>query len=75
MITGIIELENAHININHPDFVGGSDSLLNLFQIEGDNNQHTLLTGDEKPSIYEKDSSTDKSETKDSSDKKIRDAD
>jgi hypothetical protein len=53
MITGIVELENAHININHPDFVGGSDSLLNLFQIEGEENQHTLLTGDAKPSIYE----------------------
>ena len=33
-----------------------------------------MLTGDEKPSIYEKDSTTDKSETKDSSDKKIGEA-
>lgn len=34
MITQIIELENSHINVNHPDFIGGGDSLLNLFQID-----------------------------------------
>jgi len=54
MITGIIEIENAHININHPDFVGGSDSLLNLFQIDGEDSSHTLLTESGKPSIYER---------------------
>lgn len=31
MIIQIIEIENAHINTNHPDFIGGADSLLNLF--------------------------------------------
>lgn len=32
MIANIIEIENEFINKNHPDFVGSSDSLLNLFQ-------------------------------------------
>lgn len=31
MIANMIEIENAHINTNHPDFVGSADSLLNLF--------------------------------------------
>jgi hypothetical protein len=26
-----MEVENALINTNHPDFVGSADSLLNLF--------------------------------------------
>jgi len=29
MIMNLIEIENAHINTNHPDFVGAADSLLN----------------------------------------------
>ena len=36
MIANLIEIENAHININHPDFVGGADSVLNLFSIQDD---------------------------------------
>lgn len=36
MIANLIEIENAHINTNHPDFVGGADSLLNLFSSEMD---------------------------------------
>lgn len=31
MIGNLIEIENGHINTNHPDFVGSADSLLNLF--------------------------------------------
>ena len=31
MITSLIEIENAHINTNHPDFISSADSLLNLF--------------------------------------------
>lgn len=31
MIYNLIEIENAHINTNHPDFVGSSDTLLSLF--------------------------------------------
>ena len=31
MIANLIEIENAHINTNHPDFVGSADSMLNLF--------------------------------------------
>jgi hypothetical protein len=34
MIAKLIEIENAHINTNHPDFVGSADSLLNLFSGE-----------------------------------------
>ena len=34
MIVNLIEIENAHINTNHPDFVGSADTLLNLFQGE-----------------------------------------
>lgn len=32
MIIQLIEIENAHINTNHPDFVGSADTLLNIFQ-------------------------------------------
>ena len=35
MIMNLLEIENACINTNHPDFVGSADSLLNLFQ-DGD---------------------------------------
>jgi Dynamin central region len=31
MIMNLVEIENAHINTNHPDFVGSADTLLNLF--------------------------------------------
>ena len=31
MIMNLIEIENSHININHPDFIGSADSLLNIF--------------------------------------------
>lgn len=36
MIMNIMEIENALINTNHPDFVGSADSLLNLFKDEAD---------------------------------------
>ena len=32
MIMNLMEIENALINTNHPDFVGSADSLLNLFK-------------------------------------------
>ena len=37
MIANLIEIENAHINTDHPDFVGSADSLLNLFQTDSGN--------------------------------------
>ncbi len=36
MIIQLIEIENSHINTNHPDFVGSADTLLNIFQSEKD---------------------------------------
>lgn len=39
MIIQLIEIENAHINTNHPDFVGSADTLLNLFQGEREGNE------------------------------------
>lgn len=44
MIANLIEIENAHINTNHPDFIGSADSMLNLFatpeeQDKGDDDQ------------------------------------
>ena len=39
MIIQLIEIENAHINTNHPDFVGSADTLLNMFQGENDDNE------------------------------------
>ena len=38
MIMNLLEIENATINANHPDFVGSADSLLNLFQDEPSSN-------------------------------------
>ena len=37
MIMNLMEIENATINTNHPDFVGSADSLLNLFQDDQNN--------------------------------------
>jgi len=45
MIMNIMEIENALINTNHPDFVGSADSLLNLFKDDGDDQQSE--TGDD----------------------------
>ena len=39
MIIQLIEIENAHINTNHPDFVGSADTLLNMFQGDNDDNE------------------------------------
>jgi hypothetical protein len=36
MIIQLIEIENAHINTNHPDFVGSADTLLNIFSQSND---------------------------------------
>lgn len=57
MIANLIEIENAHINTNHPDFIGSADSILNLFSTDQDrfdggdvdgkpkhqSHQHTLI--------------------------------
>lgn len=32
MIMNLLEIENSHINTNHPDFIGSAGSLLNLFE-------------------------------------------
>lgn len=56
MIANLVEIENAHINTNHPDFVGSADSLLNLFandqELEGPNQSNSktygLMTGVDK---------------------------
>ena len=32
MVMNLMEIENANINTNHPDFVGSGDSVLNLFE-------------------------------------------
>ena len=32
MVMNLMEIENANINTNHPDFMGGGDSVLNLFE-------------------------------------------
>jgi len=34
MIIQLIEIENAHINTNHPDFIGSADTLLNIFSAD-----------------------------------------
>ena len=31
MIVSLIEIQNAHINTNHPDFIGGTEGILSLF--------------------------------------------
>ena len=41
MIANLIEIENAHINTNHPDFVGSADSLLNLFATDSEMQSQT----------------------------------
>mmetsp|Transcript_37668 Transcript_37668/g.57698 ORF Transcript_37668/g.57698 Transcript_37668/m.57698 type:complete len:131 (-) Transcript_37668:569-961(-) len=32
MIANLIEIENAHINASHPDFIGSADGMLNMFE-------------------------------------------
>jgi|APSaa5957512535_1039671.scaffolds.fasta_scaffold90903_1 dynamin 1-like protein len=41
MIVSLIEIENAHINTNHPDFVGSADSILNLFATDAETENET----------------------------------
>lgn len=54
MITQMIEIECAHINVNHPDFIGGGQTLLNLFQQNDEANRYTLMSSNNaKESIYE----------------------
>lgn len=67
MIANLIEIENAHINTNHPDFIGSADSILNLFSTDQDkfdgpdfdgqhkrqSQSHSLIK--QRKSIYEKD--------------------
>lgn len=50
MIMNLMEVENAFINTNHPDFVGSADSLLNLFQPpeDSDNSSNGEQEGQEK---------------------------
>jgi len=52
MIMNLLEIENATINANHPDFVGSADSLLNLFQEEPSSHgvvSSEAFDGDGKP--------------------------
>ena len=51
MITNLIEIENAHINTNHPDFVGSADSLLNVFSSENDSKFSLMSGGGNKTEI------------------------
>ena len=46
MIINLIEIENAHINTNHPDFVGSADTLLNLFSHESEQQPNEQLFQD-----------------------------
>jgi len=48
MIVNLMEIENANINTNHPDFVGAADCLLNLFQDESANQSEAASNADEE---------------------------
>ena len=41
MIKNLIEIEMGYINVNHPDFVGGTNALINLVN-EQDQQQSDL---------------------------------
>ena len=45
MIMNLMEIENATINTNHPDFVGSADSLLNLFQDDQNSGSGMVKSG------------------------------
>ena len=54
MIMNLMEIENAVINTNHPDFVGSADSLLNLFSddanaVPGQNSSEAVTDEDGQP--------------------------
>jgi dynamin 1-like protein len=49
MIVNLMEIENANINTNHPDFVGAADCLLNLFQDEANQAEEVSNTEHEEP--------------------------
>ena len=51
MITNLIEIENAHINTNHPDFVGSANSLLNLFSADPDSKFSLVNNGSKNTEI------------------------
>jgi len=49
MIIQLIEIENAFINTNHPDFVGSADALLNMFHRDTDEPDDDNLSETQKP--------------------------
>jgi dynamin 1-like protein len=34
MIMNLVEIENAHINTHHPDFIGSTNTILSVFSDE-----------------------------------------
>lgn len=71
MIMNLMEIENANINTNHPDFVGSADSLLNLFQ--DDQSQLAQDTNNDDNSVLEPDDEKEKTYTLLSKRKQVHD--
>lgn len=70
MIMNLMEIENANINTKHPDFVGSSDSLLNLFQDDQSQTDQNMNNGN---SALEPDEETEKTYTLLSKRKQVQD--
>jgi len=45
MIRNLVEIEMGYINVNHPDFVGGTNALINLVNEGTDHNNSDLEVG------------------------------
>lgn len=46
MVRSLIQVQDAYINTYHPDFMGGANSIVNVFDI---NNYKTMMTRSNKP--------------------------
>ncbi len=54
MIKNIIEIEMGYINVNHPDFIGGTNALIGLVNENTDNQQSDLEIAFKNDKNYDK---------------------
>ena len=54
MIKNIIEIEMGYINVNHPDFIGGTNALIGLVNENTDNQQSDLEMAFKNDKNYDK---------------------
>eukprot|EP00356_Strombidium_inclinatum_P010479 CAMPEP_0170503620 /NCGR_PEP_ID=MMETSP0208-20121228/45377_1 /TAXON_ID=197538 /ORGANISM="Strombidium inclinatum, Strain S3" /LENGTH=133 /DNA_ID=CAMNT_0010783371 /DNA_START=158 /DNA_END=559 /DNA_ORIENTATION=- len=76
MIANLVEIENAHINVEHPDFIGAAGGMLDMFEPEPEGKKNYTLVDskalplEEKKDSFDADDLYEEEETKDTKDDK-----